>query len=530
MLDIARELLEQARGARRRDSAADRRRGREGVRGHARRPTCSSVDEVRADEMILDIGPDTAERFARSAAERRHDRLERPGRRVRVRPVRRRHASARAGDRRAARRSRSPAAATRSRRSRSTASTSASVHLDRRRRVPRVPRGQEAARRRRARTARGRPDAERCSAAPRSSPRSARPPTRRGARGHDPARRRRRARSTSRTASAPIRSSASKRSGPRRERVGKHVAVLGDLQGPEDPHRALRGRHGRAERGRALRARPGDRGARRARHAVVGVAYDELAARRARRATTLLLDDGQIELEVLEVSGARIEARVTVGGELSDHKGSTAGRRPLGPALTDKDREDMRTAAELGVDYLAVSFVRAGRGHGGGAHLLRAAGGNAAPRREDRAQRGHSASSTRSCRASDAIMVARGDLGVEVGYARADRACRRTSSADARARTTGSTITATQMMESMIHSPVPTRAEVSDVANAVMDGTDAVMLSGETRGRQVSGDARRGDGGGDRGRREVPVSHSPAVRDRFEGMIETHRSKRSRAP
>ena len=260
------------------------------------------------------------------------------------------------------------------------------------------------------------------------------------------------------------------------ERVGKHVAVLGDLQGPKI--RIERFAEGRVvlNEGEPFALDPGieaHEGTARG----VGISYDELA-RDVRPGDELILGDGQVELVVLEVSGARVEARVTVGGEVSDHKGiNRRGGGLSAKALTDKDREDVRTAAELEMDYLAVSFVRQAADVEEARTLLRAAGSNA----------GVVAKIERSeaiprldeiCRASDAIMVARGDLGVEMGYAQLtglQKKILQTARAHDRV-----TITATQMMESMIHSPVPTRAEVSDVANAVLDGSDAVMLSGET--------------------------------------------------
>ena len=260
------------------------------------------------------------------------------------------------------------------------------------------------------------------------------------------------------------------------ERVGKHVAVLGDLQGPKI--RIERFAEGRVvlNEGEPFALDPGieaHEGTARG----VGISYDELA-RDVRPGDELILGDGQVELVVLEVRGARVEARVTVGGEVSDHKGiNRRGGGLSAKALTDKDREDVRTAAELEMDYLAVSFVRQAADVEEARTLLRAAGSNA----------GVVAKIERSeaiprldeiCRASDAIMVARGDLGVEMGYAQLtglQKKILQTARAHDRV-----TITATQMMESMIHSPVPTRAEVSDVANAVLDGSDAVMLSGET--------------------------------------------------
>jgi len=192
----------------------------------------------------------------------------------------------------------------------------------------------------------------------------------------------------------------------------------------------------------------------------------------------LLLNDGQIVLEVVKVDDPRIATRVVVGGELSDNKGiNKQGGGLSAGALTDKDRIDIKLAAELGVDYLAVSFARDGDDMDEARELLRREGGHgflvAKIERSEALE-----NLDRIILASDAVMVARGDLGVEVGNAELT-GLQKHIIAETRRRNRVA-ITATQMMESMIHNPIPTRAEVSDVANAVMDGTDAVMLSGES--------------------------------------------------
>ena len=210
----------------------------------------------------------------------------------------------------------------------------------------------------------------------------------------------------------------------------------------------------------------------------VGVAYKELTADVA-AGDTLLLNDGLIVLEVLEVAGTRIRTRVVAGGELSNRKGlNRKGGGISAPALTDKDREDIRFAAAQGADYLALSFVRDADDINLARRLLHEAGGRAV-RIVAKIERHEAvAQLTGIIDAADALMVARGDLGVEMGYA-ALTGLQKSIIRQARHRNRV-VITATQMMESMITSPVPTRAEVSDVANAVMDGTDAVMLSAET--------------------------------------------------
>jgi pyruvate kinase len=209
----------------------------------------------------------------------------------------------------------------------------------------------------------------------------------------------------------------------------------------------------------------------------IGVTYKALP-QDVDRGATLLLDDGRIVLWVDQVLGNEIHCRVVVGGELSDSKGiNRQGGGLSAKALTEKDREDIKTAAALDADYLAISFPRSAADVHEARELLRAAGGRAGiVAKIERAEAVHAISEI--TQAADAVMIARGDLAVEIGDAdvppiqkRIIRVARRLNKV---------VITATQMMESMIESAVPTRAEVSDVANAVLDGTDAVMLSAET--------------------------------------------------
>jgi pyruvate kinase len=258
--------------------------------------------------------------------------------------------------------------------------------------------------------------------------------------------------------------------------VGKHVAVLGDLQGPKIRIERFAGGLAILTEGEpftldaAMDAHEGtDRG--------VGITYADLAAD-VHPGDELILGDGQVELRVVSVADGRVECVVSIGGELTDHKGiNRRGGGLSAKALTDKDREDVRLAAELEVDYLAVSFVRQAEDVEEARALLAAAGSDA--RIVAKIERSEAIPRLEEIvRASDAVMVARGDLGVEVGYAQLTGLQKRILHV---ARSLDRvTITATQMMESMIHSPVPTRAEVSDVANAVLDGSDAVMLSGES--------------------------------------------------
>lgn len=194
----------------------------------------------------------------------------------------------------------------------------------------------------------------------------------------------------------------------------------------------------------------------------------------------LLLDDGRVVLEVTAVEGPRIATEVVVGGRLSNNKGiNRQGGGLSADALTQKDFRDIELAAEIGVDYLAVSFVRSGKDLQQARDLLKQAGGDAGlVAKVERAEAVEPDVLDDIIRASDAVMVARGDLGVEIGDAELIAVQKLMIS---RAQSLNKpVITATQMMESMIESPLPTRAEVFDVANAVLDGTDAVMLSAET--------------------------------------------------
>jgi pyruvate kinase len=209
----------------------------------------------------------------------------------------------------------------------------------------------------------------------------------------------------------------------------------------------------------------------------VGVAYKNLPGDVA-PGDTLLLADGQIVLDVVRVGPTVIDTRVRVGGTLSDRKGlNRQGGGISAPALTERDHDDIRFAAEEGIDYMSVSFARDAADIERARTLLRAAGGEG--RLVAKIERHEAVDNLPDIiEAADVIMVARGDLGVEMGYAELT-GLQKTIIHQTRTRNKV-VITATQMMESMIQNPVPTRAEVSDVANAVIDGTDAVMLSAET--------------------------------------------------
>ncbi|HZP88122.1 MAG TPA: pyruvate kinase [Burkholderiales bacterium] len=209
----------------------------------------------------------------------------------------------------------------------------------------------------------------------------------------------------------------------------------------------------------------------------VGLDYPELV-RDVKPGDVLLLDDGRIVLDVKDVRPPELHTTVRHGGVLSNNKGiNRQGGGLTAPALTAKDMEDIKTAAALKADYVAVSFPKSGADIQLARERLRHAGGHGLLiAKIERAEAIEALDDV--LEACDAIMVARGDLAVEVGDA-AVPALQKRMIRLARERNKVA-ITATQMMESMISSPVPTRAEVSDVANAVLDGTDAVMLSGET--------------------------------------------------
>jgi len=195
----------------------------------------------------------------------------------------------------------------------------------------------------------------------------------------------------------------------------------------------------------------------------------------------LLLDDGRVQLKVLSTVGPSVFTEVTVGGPLSNNKGiNRQGGGLTAPALTLKDKEDIKTAAKINVDFLAVSFPRDAADMREARLLAQEAGCDA--RLVSKIERAEAVNDDKILDdiilASDVVMVARGDLGVEIGDA---ALVGKQKHIIARSRQLNRVvITATQMMETMIEQPMPTRAEVMDVSNAVLDGTDAVMLSAET--------------------------------------------------
>ena len=262
-------------------------------------------------------------------------------------------------------------------------------------------------------------------------------------------------------------------------RAGKEVAIMADLQGPKIRVGKFEGGKVMLENGKrfvldAARTEPGNL-------EIVGLDYKDLP-RDVRPGDTLLLNDGLLRLTVDQVLGDQVITRVVVGGELSNNKGiNKAGGGLTAPALTAKDMEDIRTAMSFQCDFLAVSFPKSATDMEMARQLANVAGEpwRHKPALIAKIERSEAIPVLdQILRASDGIMVARGDLAVEVGNAAVPalqkRMIRMAREMDK------VVITATQMMESMIVNAVPTRAEVSDVANAVLDGTDAVMLSAET--------------------------------------------------
>ena len=263
------------------------------------------------------------------------------------------------------------------------------------------------------------------------------------------------------------------------QRAGREVAIMADLQGPKIRVGTFAEGRVMLEPGQpfvldAARKEPGDG------HGV-GLDYKDLP-RDVQAGDTLLLNDGLIVLTVDAVRGEAVHTTVKLGGELSNNKGiNKQGGGLTAPALTAKDMEDIKTAMALRADYVAVSFPKSATDMEMARQLCHVAGAEWGHKPQLIAKIERAEAIPRLAEilaASDGIMVARGDLAVEVGNAAVPalqkKMIRMARDADKLV------ITATQMMESMITNPVPTRAEVSDVANAVLDGTDAVMLSAET--------------------------------------------------
>jgi pyruvate kinase len=260
------------------------------------------------------------------------------------------------------------------------------------------------------------------------------------------------------------------------DKTGRIVGILADLQGPKIRTEKFVDGSVQLIRGESF-ILDAEHDANKGTNERVGIAYKDLP-KDVKPGNVLLLDDGRVELEVDKVKGSEIHCIVKYTCELSNNKGiNLKGGGLSAPALTEKDREDIKTIAEIEADYVALSFARTAADVNECRDLLRQAGGHGAiVTKIERADAIKNIDEIID--ASDVIMVARGDLGVEMGDAELPAIQK---SLIKKARTKNRiVITATQMMESMIENPIPTRAEVFDVANAVLDGSDAVMLSGET--------------------------------------------------
>ncbi len=262
-------------------------------------------------------------------------------------------------------------------------------------------------------------------------------------------------------------------------RLNRNVAILGDLQGPKIRIARFTDKKIELKAGDSFRfsiTHPRDSG----NQNVVGIDYPDLVTD-CSIGDELHLDDGRVVMQVTDVTADALDCHVIIGGPLSDNKGiNRRGGGLTAPALTEKDKQDIRLAAELDLDYLAVSFPRDAADMNLARRLCVEANCNAwlvaKIERAEAVMNDEALDGLIS--ASDAVMVARGDLAVEIGDAELVGIQKKIIAAARRQNK--AVITATQMMESMIHSPMPTRAEVSDVANAALDYTDAVMLSAET--------------------------------------------------
>jgi len=261
-----------------------------------------------------------------------------------------------------------------------------------------------------------------------------------------------------------------------RSELGRDIGVLADLQGTKVRIGEFPEGHVSLEQGRSFVLDP-DRARDAGDEEAVFISHGKIA-KDVEPGDMLLLDDGLIGLRVEKTKGGKVHTTVTSGGVLGSRKGVNrqGGGFALG-GLTDKDKKDIGFVAEMQVDYLAVSFVRDAKDIHAVKKLLRSAGSNA--RVIAKIERAEAVENLDEIlEAGDGVMVARGDLGVEIGDAELpglQKTIIRKAIVAYRP-----VITATQMMQSMVTSPIPTRAEVLDVANAVIDGTDAVMLSAET--------------------------------------------------
>ena len=260
------------------------------------------------------------------------------------------------------------------------------------------------------------------------------------------------------------------------EKTGRHIGIMADLQGPKIRIASFKEGYVVLEEGdeftldSSLKQNDGD-------EQQVGLTYKNLV-NDVKKGDNLLLDDGRIILQVERIRDTRIKCVVLLGGYLSNNKGlNKEGGGLSAKALTAKDRRDLRHAIQIGVDFIALSFPRDAADVESLRRLIKKEGGEC--RIIAKIERAEAVENeTEIIEAADAIMIARGDLGVEIGDAALPPVQKRLIKKARRMNKV--VITATQMMESMIENHIPTRAEVFDVANAVLDGTDAVMLSAET--------------------------------------------------
>jgi pyruvate kinase len=261
------------------------------------------------------------------------------------------------------------------------------------------------------------------------------------------------------------------------EATGRYIALMGDLQGPKIRTGSLTSSFQRLARGRSVVMTSATAGQGPGGEDEIHVSHPELVEA-LRPGDRVLLDDGRIELVVRSHSDSRAELTVVRGGLLGERKGISVPGRPLPmPALTEKDIEDLKLAVELGVDYLALSFVRRPEDVLACQQHLGALNCNVPIIAKLEKLEGIRNLSD-ILEVTDAVMVARGDLGVELKLGEVPAVQK--DIIDRANRAGVPVITATEMLESMVTSNRPTRAEVSDVANAIWDGTDAVMLSQET--------------------------------------------------
>jgi pyruvate kinase len=258
-------------------------------------------------------------------------------------------------------------------------------------------------------------------------------------------------------------------------RLHRPIAVLQDLSGPKI--RTGKVKDGEVELVRGARLAITTDTSIEGTADLISTTYEPLP-RDGAAGDQVLLDDGNLELRVVGVSGGRVECEVVDGGPLRSHKGMNLPGVALStPALTDKDRRDLVFGVQHHVDYVALSFVRRAEDVAEAKALIRSMG-EATPviAKIEKPEAVENLEAILA--AADGVMVARGDLGVELGTEDVPIVQKRII---AMANAAGKVvITATQMLESMIENPRPTRAEASDVANAILDGTDAVMLSGES--------------------------------------------------